>query len=74
MKKGKWVDDEKVADIAVDNLKDDGPGWSCPITGDMCRVTCLCYLDPEKAYNSNKMKWEIRQGSCTNAMFFPKGK
>ncbi len=67
----KYFKDEKDAKDLLAKIDKKPKKW-CPLTREMCRVDCLCYVEAHTtkvSFKAGVSKYRIVEGYCDNLMF-----
>ena len=64
-----YREDKEAKDALV--KMDKTPKEFCPLTKEMCRIDCICYIEAHtiKTFIEAKSKYRIVKGYCSNEMF-----
>ncbi len=61
------TEDEAKSQVAKEN--NIPPKWFCPLIGDKCNVSCLCYRRAWFRDNETDTDYVIEHNKCNNGMF-----
>ena len=64
--------DKAKAEEALEYFKTHTLQHFCPLIKDICRVDCICYIEPRMTSQPTG-SWVVYPGACDNAMFFGSG-